>query len=125
MILCATYMRRFALLFLVLSGIGGVSLSKPKLTFDEFFNCTQLTFFALAPDDGQSILIQTTHHLWKESVNEEHLYLQSLQGENKVLIATRVSAAFKTHWHGEWIAYIADNKVGKSKDEQQYEIQLF
>ena len=125
MILCAPFMSRFGLLCLVLSGIVGISSSKPKLTLDEFFNYTQLTFFALAPDNGQSIVIQTTHHLWEDSVNEEHLYLQNLQGENKVLIATRVSAALQPQWHGEWIAYMVNNKIGSSNNEQVYEIQLF
>ena len=117
--------RLLVLLFLILGNIGSTVLSTPKLTLDEFFNYTQLTFFALAPDDGQSILIQTAHHVWEESVNEQHLYLQSLSNENTVSITARASAALKPRWHGEWIAYIVENTVGNAHDDQQYSIELF
>ena len=118
-------MRLFPLLCLVLGTIDGLSSSKPKLTLDEFFNYTQLKFFAVAPDSGQSILLQTTQQLWAESVNEEHLHLISLQDQNKTLIDTGVSAALQPRWHGEWIAYIVDKRVVPSNSGLQYAIQLF
>ncbi|CAF4031093.1 unnamed protein product [Rotaria sordida] len=71
--------------------------SKPALTLDEFFNYTEFSSLTLSLDDGQSILIQTRHHIWDRNVNEEHLHLQTLRGENRKLITTQ-ETRFKPQW---------------------------
>ncbi len=74
--------------------------SKSKFTFDEFFNYTEILSLTLSPIDGQSILIETRHHIWDRNINEHHLHLQTLRGENKKLITTQASG-FKSQWKGE------------------------
>jgi len=99
--------------------------SKPKFTLDEFFNYTDFSSLTLAPDDGQSILIQTKHRIWDQNLNEEHLHLQTLRNGNRKLITTHASD-FKPQWKGEWIALkLADssaneNKQQNSSNESQY-----
>ena len=101
------------------------SSSKPKLTLDEFFNYTEFSSFILAPDDGQSILIQTRHHIWDQNINEYHLHLQTLNGTNKKLITSHASSSPKPRWKGEWIAYMIENQVGNSDDKQNHYIHLY
>jgi len=99
--------------------------SKPKFTIDEFFNYTEFLSLTLSPDDGLSILIQTKQRIWDRNINEEHLHLQTLRGENRKLITTQASD-FKPQWKGEWIALILTNTSSNSKngkilsDEAQY-----
>jgi dipeptidyl aminopeptidase/acylaminoacyl peptidase len=98
---------------------------KPKFTFDEFFNYTDFSFVTLSPADGQSILIQTIHRIWDRNVNEEHLYLQTLRGENRTLITTEASG-FSPQWKGDLIALIltttsaSRKKQKRSSHESQY-----
>lgn len=112
-------------MFLFLNNTGSISSLKPKLTLDEFFNYTQITFIDIAPDNGQSILIQTVHHIWDAGVNEEHLYLQPLHGEKNVLITASASPVLKPRWYGEWIAYVDVNRSDTSNYDQQYYVRLF
>jgi hypothetical protein len=90
--------------------IIGTLLSKPKFTLDEFFNYTEYLSLILSPDDGQSILIQTRHHIWDQNINEEHLHLQTLRGENRKLITTHASY-FKPQWKGDLIALILESNL--------------
>ena len=117
---------KFQLLALLIIWIDNGSSSKPVLTLDEFLNYTAFSSLTLAPDDGQSILIQTNHRRWDENSYDEHLYLQSLRDGNKKLITTHASG-FKSQWKDKWIALILSNnssiKRNKQKDavkESQY-----
>jgi dipeptidyl aminopeptidase/acylaminoacyl peptidase len=105
-------------LFLVLNIRS--SLSKPKLTLDEFFTHIEFPSLILAPDDGQSILTQTRHHIWDQNINEHHLYLHSINGTNKKLVTRHASSSLKPRWQGEWIAYVVENQLDNSDDEQHY-----
>ncbi|CAF2708167.1 unnamed protein product [Rotaria sp. Silwood2] len=82
----------------------------PKLTLDEFFSYTDFTSLTLAPDNSQSILIQTRHRIWDQSVNEYHLHLYSLDDKNKTLLTKHASSLLRPRWQGEWIAYLSDNQ---------------
>jgi Tol biopolymer transport system component len=83
------------------------------------------TFLTLSPDDGQSILIQTKHRTWDQNVNEEHLHLQTLRGQNRKLITTQATG-FKPQWKGDLIALIltttsaSSNREKSLSDESQY-----
>ncbi|CAF4042669.1 unnamed protein product, partial [Rotaria sordida] len=88
----------------------GYSLSlMPKLTLDEFFKYTDFTSLTLAPDNSQSILIQTRHPIWDHNVNEYHLHLYSLDSKNMTLLTKHSSGLLRPRWHGEWIAYLIAN----------------
>ena len=80
--------------------ISGNLPAKPTFTFDEFFNYTEFSSLTLAPDHGQLILIQTKHRIWDRNVNEKHLHLQTLRGENKKLITTHATD-FRTSMEGK------------------------
>ncbi|CAF4533362.1 unnamed protein product [Rotaria magnacalcarata] len=59
------------------------SSSKPKFTLDEFFDYTSFLSLTLALDNDQTILIQILHREWAQNINEQHLYLQSLNSQKK------------------------------------------
>ena len=96
---------------------------KPKLTLDEFFNYTYFSSLTLSPNDGQSILIQTLHPIWEKHINEEHLYLQTLRGENRKLI-TRQASSFKPQWKDQFIALILDNTSDQFQGIYLYSISM-
>jgi dipeptidyl aminopeptidase/acylaminoacyl peptidase len=115
----------FQLITLIFVWISSSLSSKSTFTLDEFFNYTEFLSLTLAPDDGQSILIQTKHHIWDRNVNEDHLHLQTLRDGNRKLITTQASS-FKPQWKGDLIALIlassstTRNKQKNSSDESQY-----
>jgi dipeptidyl aminopeptidase/acylaminoacyl peptidase len=108
---------RFQFITLLLVSVHSSLSSKPLFTHDEFFNYTKFSSLTLSPDDGQSILIQTKHHIWDRNVNEEHLHLQTLRGENRKLITTHASD-FKPQWKGEWIALILTSSSTSRKKQE-------
>lgn len=116
---------RLVLLTIFTVCISNVLTSKPKFTLDEFFNYTWYTSLTLSPEDGQLILIRTIHRNWDENINEQHLHLQTLQGENKTLITTKATG-FEPQWKDNLIALILENnstnlnKRKKSSDEIQF-----
>ncbi|CAF3299663.1 unnamed protein product [Rotaria socialis] len=83
------------------------SSSKPKFTLDESFDYTIFLSLTLAPDNDQTILIQILHRDWTRNINEQHLYLQSFNSQDKKLVTRNASDSLKPIWRGEWIAYIA------------------
>jgi len=115
----------FQLIILIFVWISSSLSSKPTFTLDEFFNYTEFLSVSLAPDDGQSILIQTKHRIWDQNINEEHLHLQTLRDGKRTLITTQASS-FKPQWKGDLIALILSNssatrnKQKSSSDESQY-----
>ncbi|CAF2800635.1 unnamed protein product [Rotaria sp. Silwood2] len=116
---------KYYFIIVLLVFIKGSLSSKPKFTFDEFFNYTAFSSLILSPDNGQSILIQTQHHIWDRDINEEHLHIQTLRGGNRKLITKRASY-FKPQWKGDLIALILtssatnQNKQEKLFSESQY-----
>ena len=88
--------------------VNHIVSSKPKFTLDEFFDYTYFSSLILSPDDGKSILIQTTHPRWDKHINEEHLYLQILPNQNRKLITTQASS-FIPQWKDNLIALILTN----------------
>ncbi|CAF4938537.1 unnamed protein product [Rotaria sp. Silwood1] len=82
----------------------------PKLTLDEFFNYTDFTSLTLAPDNSQSILIQTRHRIWNHNISEYHLHLHSLDDKSKILLTRHASSLLRPRWQGEWIAYLSGNQ---------------
>ncbi|CAF4835121.1 unnamed protein product [Rotaria sp. Silwood1] len=108
---------KFYFIIVLLVLIKGSLLSKSKFTLDEFFNYTGFSSLTLSPNDGQSILIQTQHRIWDRNINEQHLHLQTLRGENRKLITTRASS-FKPRWKDDLIALIlASRTTNKNKQE--------
>jgi hypothetical protein len=120
-----TMIVKFLSITLLFFCINSCLSSNPKLTLDEFFNYTEIVSLTLSPADSQSILIQTIHHIWDKNINEEHLHLQTLRGQNRKLITTQASS-FTPRWKGEWIALIltttsaSRNKGKRLSDEPQY-----
>ena len=123
--ICVVMVVKFRWITLILVCISSSLSAKPIFTFDEFFTYTEFSSLTLAPNDGQSILIQTKHRIWDENLNEEHLYLQTLRGENRKLITTHASH-FEPQWKDEWIALIlTENSTNRMKqksvaNESQY-----
>lgn len=98
---------------------------KPILTLDEFFNYTSFSFVSLSPNDGQSVLVQTTHRIWNRNVSEEHLHLYRLKEKDRTLITTQATS-FSPRWKDDLIALIlsgsstSENKQDNLSDESNY-----
>ncbi|CAF1409433.1 unnamed protein product [Adineta ricciae] len=111
------------LLFISLNNLDVLSLS--TVTFDEFFNYTAFSSITLSPKIDQSILIQTTRHVWEENINEEHLYLFKLQDNSKTLI-TKQASSFQPRWKDNLIALIlADSSTKPNQTNQSQYIHLY
>ncbi|CAF1641722.1 unnamed protein product, partial [Adineta ricciae] len=111
------------LLFISLNKLDVLSL--PTVTFDEFFNYTTFSSITVSPNNDQSILIQTTHHVWEENINEEHLYLFKLQDNSKTLI-TKQASSFQPQWKDNLIALIlADSSAKPNQTNQSQYIHLY
>lgn len=105
--------------------IGSSFSAKPLLTLDEFFNYTSFSSVNLSPNDGQSVLVQTTHRIWNRNVSEEHLYLYRLKEKDRTLITTQATS-FSPRWKDDTIALIlSDSLINQKKqnnltDESNY-----
>ncbi|CAF3846872.1 unnamed protein product [Rotaria sp. Silwood1] len=95
--------------------------TKPKLTFDEFFDYTTFPFLRFSPT-GQHLLIQTRHSSWNTSSYENTLWLYDIQNQTKKLITTNLHKSIKPQWSpsGNYIALLPKNhsSVNKTDDLQ-------
>lgn len=116
---------RTVLLLLILTVFYCSSIeSKPKFTFDEFFNSTYFPSVGLSPD-GRYILVHSRRPAWNNNTFENSLWLYSTdkQKQEKTLITNQFSELLKPKWSpsGEWFLYsLADGKNGN----KTYEVQL-
>ena len=106
--------------FLLLCSNDG-SWAKPKLTLEEFFEYTEFGSLILSPTDGQSALIQTSHHLWERSTNKYHLHLHSLIDRRKKQVIRNASGSLQPLWHKQWIVYAME----QSTTNGQYYLEFY
>ncbi|CAF2959129.1 unnamed protein product [Rotaria sp. Silwood2] len=99
-------MKLFLLLSLQLFSCFSVE-TKPKLTFDEFFDYTTFSLSGFSPT-GQHLLFQTRRPSWNTSSYENGLWLYDIQNHTKKLIATNPHQRIETKWSpsGNYIALI-------------------
>ena len=93
------------LITLLFIWVSSCSSAKPKLTLEEFFNYTSFSYVGLSPNDGEAVLVQTSHRIWDRNVSEEHLHLYRLKEKDRILITTQASS-FDPRWKDDFIALI-------------------
>ena len=95
--------------------------TKPKLTFDEFFDYTTFPLIKFSPT-GRHLLIQTKHPSWKTSSYENTLWLYDIQNQTKKIITTNLHKSIKPQWSpsGNFIALFPKNhsSINKTDDTQ-------
>ncbi|CAF1024187.1 unnamed protein product [Rotaria sp. Silwood1] len=95
--------------------------TKPKLTFDEFFDYTTFPLLRFSPT-GQHLLIQTRRPSWNTSSYENTLWLYDIKTQTKKLITTNLHKSIKPQWSpsGNYIALLPKNhsSVNRADDPQ-------
>jgi len=105
----------FVLLALLTSTFSQ-SAPKPRMSFDEFFNGTNITDVNISPD-GRSVLIGTTRADWEQEVNRRDLWLWREGGT--LVQLTRSGHDNDADWSpdGKWIAFFSDRKQSSEKSD--------
>ena len=105
--------------------------TKPKLTFDEFFNYTTFPLLKFSPN-GQYLLIQTYRSSWNTSSYENSLWLYNTQNHTKKLITTNIQKSFKVKWSptSNFILlipkkHLSDNNTNNSQTNQPEESYIY
>ena len=103
-----------------------VAQSKPKLTFDEFFNSVDLTSVELSPD-GNSVIIGTERPDWDQQIFRSDLWLYRVPttaGEAKTAAPNLIQLTQSGHdsdpkWSpdGRWIAFLSERKSSSGKSD--------
>src|SRR4051795_6820876 len=118
-------MRIRAVLFVVLIALvaptfaqttSAPAASKPRMTFDEFFNGTDITDVNISPD-GHSVLIGTARPDWGQEVNRRDIWLWTDGGQLRQL--TRSGRDSNADWSpdGKWVAFYSDRKPSAEKSD--------
>ena len=101
--------------------------SKPKLTFDEFFNSVSFNSIEIAPD-GTSVVIGTERADWDQSIFRKDLWLyRDGNGRDKeknkgmggsLIQLTQSGHDTEAKWSpdGRWIAFLSERKTSADKD---------
>ncbi len=98
--------------------------SKPKLTFDEFFNSVSYPAIALSPD-GHSVVIVTERADWDRQIfrHDLWLYRDSARDKDKDKDSSLIQLTQSGHdtdpqWSpdGRWIAFLSERKPDSEKD---------
>lgn len=91
--------------------------SKPKLTFDDFFNSVSFRDIQLSPD-GNSVVITTERADWDQQIFRTDLWLY--RDQNKSLIQlTQSGHDSDPKWSpdGKWIAFLSERKPASGKGD--------
>jgi len=92
---------------------------KPKLTLDEFFNSVSFDSVKVSPD-GNSVIIAAERADWEQQIFRKELWLYRIAGGAGTLVQLTQSGRDKEpQWSpdGQWIAFLSERKVEKSKDD--------
>ena len=85
------------LIFLLYLFTSSSAQTKPKLTFDEFFDSTTFKHLSFSPN-GQYLLFQTTNPSWNTSSYENSLWIYDIQQQTKTLITKNPHQSIKPQW---------------------------
>jgi len=116
--------RRFIILLAVVASTftftfaqaPAAAASKPRISFDEFFNGTDITDVNISPD-GHAVLIGTSRPDWEQEVNRREIWLWTEGGQLRQL--TRSGHDSNADWSpdGKWIAFNSDRKQTSEKGD--------
>jgi dipeptidyl aminopeptidase/acylaminoacyl peptidase len=99
-----------------------VAQTKPKLTFDEFFNSVSFSSIALSPD-GNSVVIVTQRADWDQQIFRNDLWLYRVDGTldptktGSLIPLTQSGHDTDPKWSPDsrWIAFLSDRKISSEK----------
>ncbi|CAF3698406.1 unnamed protein product [Rotaria sordida] len=99
-------MKIFLLLILQLFSCFSIE-TKPRLTFDEFFDYTRYSLLEFSPT-GRHLIFQTICPSWNTSSYQHALWLYDIEKQTKKLIATSTSIPIQAKWSpsGNYIALL-------------------
>ncbi|CAF0926828.1 unnamed protein product [Rotaria sordida] len=99
-------MKIFLLLILQLFSCFSIE-TKPRLTFDEFFDYTRYSLLEFSPT-GRHLLFQTICPSWNTSSYQHALWLYDIEKQTKKLIATNTFIPIQAKWSpsGNYIALL-------------------
>ncbi|HZR67300.1 MAG TPA: S9 family peptidase [Terriglobales bacterium] len=106
-------MRTLKLALILLISVPAFTQSKPKITFDEFFNSVSLPSIEISPD-GNAVVIQTERADWDQQIYRKDLWLYRGDGKSGRLIQlTQSGHDSEPKWSpdGQWIAFVSDRKT--------------
>jgi len=103
-------------LFVLLTSANSQTTSKPRMSFDEFFNGVDITDVNISPD-GHSVLIGTTRADWEQEINRRDVWLWR-EGGGLVQL-THSGHDNNADWSpdGKWIAFFSDRKQQSEKSD--------
>jgi dipeptidyl aminopeptidase/acylaminoacyl peptidase len=116
----------FIALILVSCTLTAFAQTKPKLTFDEFFNSVDFTALELSPD-GNSVVIATERADWDQQIFRTDLWLYRVAAANAVpnndgkpgslIRLTQSGHDSDPKWSpdGRWIAFLSERKTSIEK----------
>jgi len=103
-------------LLVLLTPAFGQSPAKPRMSFDEFFNATNITDANISPD-GRAVLIETSRADWEQEIFRRELWLWREGGS--LVQLTRSGHDNGADWSpdGKWIAFYSDRKQSSDKSD--------
>jgi dipeptidyl aminopeptidase/acylaminoacyl peptidase len=106
----------------LLFAITAFAQSKPKLTFDEFFNAVGYVSVELSPD-GNSVVIGTERADWDQQIFRHDLWLYRTGNSDDNKSGSLIPLAQSGHdtepkWSpdGRWIAFLSERKPASEKE---------
>jgi len=113
----------FTAALILTSALLAPAQTKPKITFDEFFNSVGFTAVELSPD-GNSVVIATERADWEQQIFRTDLWLYrdgvSKDGKDGSLIQlTQSGHDSEPKWSpdGRWIAFLSERKSSAEKSD--------
>ncbi|UJR20626.1 hypothetical protein I4U23_023751 [Adineta vaga] len=100
---------KFYLLFILKFLICLSFPTKPRITFDEFFDATAFSSLSLSPTN-EYLFIGTLRASWNTSSYENALWIYDTQKQTRKLITENLHKTIKPQWspNGLWIALLLD-----------------
>ncbi|HTW31814.1 MAG TPA: prolyl oligopeptidase family serine peptidase [Candidatus Sulfotelmatobacter sp.] len=112
---------KLALIPILFAACTLAAQSKPKLTFDEFFNSVDITSVEMSPD-ANSVVIGTSRADWDQQIYRDDLWLFQDDPKGGSLIQlTQSGHDSEPKWSpdGKWIAFLSDRKTSSGKNDDE------